>query len=234
MTYPSAGIALSTGTSGPWGTSLSTSGGGLQIVSNVLGIAYPSAGLVASSGSAWSAVTIGTGLTYTGGILAASGAMTYPPAGLPLSTGTAWGSSFDPAGHSGMTLIVAGASGGEHWAWYAPTPLTDDIEFEFRDINPTVSQIYILDISASWAYNVTSLFLQTDPGCTITITSVSIAGTAIVWGGSIIAPGSASILSIYPISGYTAYIGNQVTIVTSGVSTGYPVSLRGKLTRQRL
>lgn len=109
MVYPVAGIALSTGTSGPWDTSL-TWGSGLKVVTSVLQTDYPTAGIVNSSGSSWGTVTIGTGLAYVSGVLSATtgpGIMVYPTL-----TGFAWvnsGSSWGTTITIGSGLTISGS-----------------------------------------------------------------------------------------------------------------------------
>jgi hypothetical protein len=55
----------------------------------------------------FSNVTIGTNLTFSGGILNAAGSgLNYPAAGIPFSTGSAWGTSYSTTG-SGTVLALA-------------------------------------------------------------------------------------------------------------------------------
>lgn len=50
-------------------------------------------GLLQGNGTAISAVTVGTGLTFSGGTLSVTTPFSYPGAGIAVSTGSAWGTS---------------------------------------------------------------------------------------------------------------------------------------------
>lgn len=63
--------------------------------------------ILAGNGSGgFSAVTIGTGLTYSAGTLSNTSTMTYPGAGIANSTGSAWGTSYSTTG-SGTVVALA-------------------------------------------------------------------------------------------------------------------------------
>jgi hypothetical protein len=99
----------------------------------------------------------------------------------------------------------------------------DDISFEFRDINPTTSQTYILDIKASYTYNITNAILQSDDvlnNVTIKINNVAIGGlTTNV---------TTAISDTLSTSGYSVALGDQVTIATE-ITTSVATLIRGKL-----
>lgn len=54
----------------------------------------------------FSAVTVGSGLSFAGGTLSSSASMVYPGAGIPNSTGSAWGTSYSTTG-SGTVVALA-------------------------------------------------------------------------------------------------------------------------------
>lgn len=54
----------------------------------------------------FSAITIGSGLSFAGGTLSNSASMIYPGAGIPNSTGSAWGTSYSTTG-SGTVVALA-------------------------------------------------------------------------------------------------------------------------------
>jgi hypothetical protein len=65
--------------------------------------------LYGNGAGGFSNVTVGTGLTFTSGTLAAtSGGMVYPGAGIPNSTGTAWGTSYTTSGTGTVIPLTAG------------------------------------------------------------------------------------------------------------------------------
>jgi hypothetical protein len=110
---------------------------------------------------------------------------------------------------------------------------TEDISFDFNDVEADASQTYILDIKASFAYKILSVVLQSDS--TMDDVTVNIAGSPITW-----ADDSVSIDVTTAISDTTAKtdydnavaVGEQVTLVTSGTD-GTPTLIRGKLRIQR-
>ena len=64
--------------------------------------------LYGNGSGGFSNVTIGSGLSFSGGTLAASGgSMVYPGAGIPNSTGTSWGTSYSTTGSGTVVLSTS-------------------------------------------------------------------------------------------------------------------------------
>jgi hypothetical protein len=61
--------------------------------------------LYGNGAGGFSNVTIGSGLTFTGGTLTSLSSMVYPSAGIPNSTGSAWGSSYSVTG-TGTNVVL--------------------------------------------------------------------------------------------------------------------------------
>ena len=75
-----------------------------------LNYAPPTSGtsiLYANGSGGFSNVTIGTGITFSGGTLSAPSTMVYPGAGIPNSTGSAWGTSYSTTGTNKVVLSTA-------------------------------------------------------------------------------------------------------------------------------
>lgn len=86
----------------------------LQVALNSKAPATSGSSILYGNGSGgFSPVTIGANLTFSAGILAATGGggMTYPGAGIPVSTGSAWGTSLTaPSSGTVLASITAPAS----------------------------------------------------------------------------------------------------------------------------
>ena len=85
-------------------------GSGNSLVPAISGTDYapPTSGgsiLYGNGAGGFSNVTIGTNLTFSGGILNASSSMVYPGAGIPNSTGSAWGTSYGVTG-TGTNVVL--------------------------------------------------------------------------------------------------------------------------------
>jgi hypothetical protein len=110
---------------------------------------------------------------------------------------------------------------------------TEDISFDFNDVEAGIVQTWILDIKASFAYKILSVVLQSDS--TMDDVTVEIAGSPITW-----ADDSVSIDVTTAVSDTAAKtdldndvaVGEQVTLVSSGTD-GSPMLIRGKLRIQR-
>jgi hypothetical protein len=121
-------VTVGSGLSFAGGTLSSTSGGGTVTSVSVVSanglagtVANPTttpaitlsttaSGILYGNSGALSPVTVGSGLTFAGGVLSATGGgMVYPGAGIPNSTGSAWGTSY---GTSGVNSVVLRDSSG--------------------------------------------------------------------------------------------------------------------------
>jgi hypothetical protein len=85
-------------------------GNGTALSSAVAGTDYapPTSGgsiLYGNNAGGFNNVTIGTGLSFSGGILSNSLPMVYPPVGIPNSTGSAWGTSYSVTG-TGTNVVL--------------------------------------------------------------------------------------------------------------------------------
>lgn len=84
-------------------------GNGTALLPAVSGTDYapPTSGgsiLYGNGSGGFSNVTIGTGLSFTGGSLSNTLPMVYPSAGIPNSTGSAWGTSYAVTGTGNVVL----------------------------------------------------------------------------------------------------------------------------------
>jgi hypothetical protein len=110
----------------------------------------------------------------------------------------------------------------------------EDIAFDFNDVEAGVSQTWILDIKASFAYKILSVVLQSDS--TMDAVTVEIAGSPITWADdSVSIDVTASSVETTAKTDYDndVAVGEQVTLVTSGTD-GDPTLIRGKLKIQRV
>jgi hypothetical protein len=85
-------------------------GNGIALSAAVSGTDYapPTSGgsiLYGNNSGGFSNVTIGTGLSFTGGSLSNTLPMVYPSAGIPNSTGSAWGTSYAVTG-TGTSVVL--------------------------------------------------------------------------------------------------------------------------------
>lgn len=106
---------------------------------------------------------------------------------------------------------------------------TEDISFEFRDIEAGTAQEYILDIAASYEYTIVSAVLESDgtlSGVAVEIEGVPVTGIDAV---------AVSTLATYTSTGNNSVTdNNQVTITTTTSYSGTPTLLRGKLRVRRV
>ena len=105
----------------------------------------------------------------------------------------------------------------------------EDILFEFRDIEAGTPQEYILDISASFTYDVVSLVLQSD--ATLQGIYVDIDGIDITGLDSVTA--TTSIVETAATGSNSVMAGSKLTITTTSSFTGTPTLLRGKIKYRR-
>jgi hypothetical protein len=66
--------------------------------------------LYGNGAGGFSNVTVGSGLSFTAGTLAATSSMVYPGAGIPNSTGSAWGTSYSTSGSGTIVALATGAT----------------------------------------------------------------------------------------------------------------------------
>lgn len=101
---------------------------------------------------------------------------------------------------------------------------TEDISFEFRDIDPGVSQTYILDVKASFDYTIVSVVLQSDEilnNIAININTTPVEGMEAI---DILA----AVVETSSTGDNLVSAGDQVTLVTS-ITDCNTTLLRGKL-----
>ena len=104
--------------------------------------------------------------------------------------------------------------------------ILDDISFEFRDLTPGTSQVYDLDIKATYGYTIEGAVLETDNG-TLTGVAVKIGATAVTALANLTVETTAD--ETNSEGAKTVVVGNRVTLVTSVGYTGTPTLVKGKL-----
>lgn len=102
-----------------------------------------------------------------------------------------------------------------------------DISFIFKDITRGVSQVYILDINATYAYDITDIIIEVDTG-TLTGILFKVDSTTIA---TLTGDTSASVEVVG--SGNVA-AGQRVTMTTAVTYTGLPTQISGKLRTVRI
>jgi len=137
--------------------------------------------------------------------------------------------SFTPTGNISATNVQAAIAELDNEKikigdWY------EDIAFEFCDVVAGTAKTYTLDISATFAYNIISAFLETDSG-TLTGVAVKIGSTAVTSLSSVTV--DTAVDETTATGANSVAIGNRVYISTSTGYTGTPTLLRGKLKIQR-
>jgi len=108
--------------------------------------------------------------------------------------------------------------------WY------EDIAFEFADVVAGTAKTYTLDISAIFAYNIISAFLETDNG-TLTGVAVKIGSTAVTSLSSVTV--DTAVDETTATGANAVAIGNRVYLAVAATYTGAPTLIRGKLKIQR-
>ena len=111
---------------------------------------------------------------------------------------------------------------------------TEDISFDFNDVEAGIAQTWILDIKASFAYKILSAVLQSDS--TMEDVTVNINGSPVTWSDdSVSIDVTATVVETAAKTDYDNDVaaGGQVTLVTSGTD-GDPTLIRGKLKIQRI
>jgi len=106
----------------------------------------------------------------------------------------------------------------------------EDIAFEFCDVVAGTAKDYILDISATFAYNILSCFLETDNG-TLTGVAVKIGTTAVTSISSVTV--DTTVDETTATGANSVAIGNRVKLSVSTGYSGTPTLIRGKLKIQR-
>lgn len=104
----------------------------------------------------------------------------------------------------------------------------EDIAFDWNDVEEGVSQTWVLDPKASFAYNIISVVLESDS--TMDDLAIKIDGTAV--GGMSAIDVTTSTTETSATSGNSVSEGSRVTMVSSGTD-GAPTLIRGKLKIQR-
>jgi hypothetical protein len=107
--------------------------------------------------------------------------------------------------------------------------MVEDIAFEFRDIEPGTEQTYILDLKASFYYEILSCALQSDD--TMDNVAIKIGSTAVAGLSAIDV--TTAIIDLEATADNQVALDDQVTLVTSGTD-GDPTLIRGKLRIQRI
>lgn len=105
---------------------------------------------------------------------------------------------------------------------------TEDIAFDFNDVEEGISQTWVLDVKASFAYNILAVVLESDS--TMDDMAIKIDGTAV--GGMSAIDVTTGTNETSASSGNSVSIGSRVTMVSSGTD-GAPTLIRGKLKIQR-
>jgi len=104
----------------------------------------------------------------------------------------------------------------------------EDIAFDFNDVEEGISQTWVLDVKASFEYNIISAVLESDStmdDLAIKIDGIDIAGMSAI---DVIASATETL----SISGNSVSIDSRVTMISSGTD-GNPTLIRGKLKIQR-
>ncbi len=114
--------------------------------------------------------------------------------------------------------------------------LIEDIGFDWNDIQSGVPQTYVLVLSASYAFRIISVALQSDS--TMEDVTVEINGSPVTWADDAISvdvPAAPSILEKLAKTDYDnlVSVGAQVTLVTSGID-GLAEVLRGAIRTMRV
>jgi len=113
---------------------------------------------------------------------------------------------------------------------------TEDISFDFNDVEAGIVQTWILDIKASFAYKILSVVLQSDS--TMDDVTVEIAGSPITWdlpGDPVSIDVTSSVVETTAKTDVDndVAVGEQVTLNSSGTD-GDPTVIRGKLKIRRV
>lgn len=107
---------------------------------------------------------------------------------------------------------------------------TEDIMFDFRDLEAGVLTTYVLDIKASFDYTIDSAVFQSDG--TLNSVSIKIDGTSVTGLNALRV--DTSILDERATAANTVTSTNQVTLVVGTSHSGDPTMIRGKLRFVRL
>lgn len=108
--------------------------------------------------------------------------------------------------------------------------IADDISFEYQNIVNGSIQEYVLDLDASFAYDILSATFKSDntiTGISIKINNIAVVGLTLLNTGNTKSTATASSLN-------RVNIGNTVTLVTNGVADVATTKLIGKIRIKRV